>query len=324
MKSFARQLLRGLIAAVMLGMIVSASAQTYPARDITFIVPFAIGGSTDVIARQFAGQLEKALGRKINVENKPGGSGTIGASQIVQAKPDGYTIGLIPSEVLAYQPLVHPNLVYKSPDDYQPIVKLGDRPSVLFVRADAPWKTFADFVADVKKNPGKIRASVPGVGTLSDLVIQQFNKVAGVRIVTIPFTGGGPEAMLALLGGRVEAFVGSVSGNIGQVEAGKVRAIAVFQKGKHEIFPDATPVVDAGYKTSLQVAFHVVAPKGLPKDVLDRIVAASLQVARSDEMAKFSKKNDFVLDVKGPDAMKAELVQEGREFAELIKFIKAK
>jgi len=300
----------------------SNAAEEFPNRDITFIVPFGAGGSTDVIARQFAIQLEKVLGANLNVENKPGGSGSIGTNMLVQAKPDGYTIGIVPSEVLAYQPIVHTNLAYKGPDDYQPLVKLGDRPSILFVRSDAPWMTFEAFIAHARNNPGKVRASVPGVGTLSDLVIQQFNKVANVRIKTVPFTGGGPEAMVALLGGRVDAFVGSVSGNLGQVQAGKVRALAVFQKGKHEIFPEATSVVDAGYNTSLQVAFHVIAPNGLPKEVLDKLIAAAGQVARSEQFAKFSKPNDFKVDAKGPEAARTELRELGKEFAELIKFIK--
>lgn len=322
MAILARRAALALTAAAMLIATAAAQAQTYPNRDVRFIVPFGAGGSTDVIARQFATQLEKELPGNLNVENKPGGSGSIGASMIVQAKPDGYTIGVVPSEVLTYQPLVHTGLPYKTPDDYQPIVKLGDRPSVLFVRADAPWKTFEDFMAEAKKNPGKIRASVPGVGTLSDLVIQEFNKVAGVKIVTIPFTGGGSEAMVALLGGRVEAFVGSVSGNLGQVQAGRMRALAVFQKGKNDVLPDATSVVDAGYNVTLQVAFYVVAPKGLPKDVQDKLVAASARVARSDEFIQFTKKNDFTVDVKETDAARTALAELQAVFASLIEAAK--
>jgi tripartite-type tricarboxylate transporter receptor subunit TctC len=301
-----------------------AAAQAYPAHEITFIVPFAAGGSTDVIARQFTSQLELQLRAKVIAENKTGASGTIGTGAIVRAKPDGYTIGIVPSEVLTYQPIVHPDLPYRSPDDYQPIAKLGDRASILFVRADSRWRDFGEFMAELKAKPGKLRASVPGLGTLSDLVVQQFNKAAGVNLVTVPFSGGGSEAMIALLGGRVETFIGSVTGNLGQVQAGKVRALAVFQKGRHDIFPDATSVVDAGYDVALKVGFFVVGPKGLPKDVLDKLVTASLQVARSDEFAKFAKTNDFVPDVKAPEAARAELLQLGRTFSELDALAKPK
>lgn len=318
MKISGKRAAGGLLAALILSVTGTGYAQTYPDRDIRFVVPFGAGGSTDMIARQFAMQLEEVLDAEINVENKPGGSGTIGTGVIVQAEPDGYTIGLVPSEVLAYQPLVHTDLAYKTVDDYQPIAKLGDRPSILLVRTDAPWKTFGEFMADAKENPGKIRASVPGVGTLSDLVVRQLNKVAGVRIDTVPFTGGGSEAVVALLGGRVDSFIGSVSGNIGQIQAGNLRALAAFQKGQNEVVPDATSVIDAGYNVTLQVAFYVVGPKGLPDDVLDKLAEASLQVANSDKFAEFAKKNDLLLDVKGPKEARQALVDLGEDFSELI------
>lgn len=302
----------------------AAKAQAYPSKDITLIVPFAPGGSTDVIARQYAIQLGKELGRSITVENKPGGAGSIGTTEVLKSPADGYTLGLAAVEVLAYQPIVHPNLIYKSTADYTPIVKLGNRPSVLFVRADAPWKDFKAMVEDAKARPGKIRASVPGVGTMSDLVVQQFNKLAGVRIATVPFTGGGPEAMVALLGGRVESFMGSVSGNIGQIKAGQIKAIAVFQKGKSELLPDATPVVDAGYPVTLQVAFYVFGPKDLPKPILDRLSAASLKVANAPDFVAFGKENDLAADVKGPAEAKAELDEMGQVFRDLVQANKAK
>jgi tripartite-type tricarboxylate transporter receptor subunit TctC len=135
-----------------------AGAQTYPERELTFVVPFAAGGSTDVIARQFTSQLEQQLHGKVIPENKPGGSGTVGTGAIVRAKPDGYTIGIVPSEVLTYQPLVHPDLPYHSLDDYQPIVKLGERASMIFVRADARWRDFGEFMTEVKAYPGKLLA----------------------------------------------------------------------------------------------------------------------------------------------------------------------
>lgn len=317
---FSTRTLLGLVTAAFLAMPVAAHAQSYPERDITFLVPFGAGGSTDTISRQFATQLETVLGGNINVENRPGGSGTIGVNTIVGAEPDGYLIGVSPSEVLTYQPLVNSDLAYQTPDDYELIAKLGDRASVLFVKADAPWATFDEFLADVKARPGEIRAAVSGVGTLSDLVVQQFNKVANVKITTVPFSGGGSEGMIALLGGRVEAYMSSATGgSLGQVQAGKMRALAVFQKDAHPIFPDATSVVDAGYPVTLKVAFYVIAPKGLPAAVRDKLVEGSLEVARSEEFLDFSKSNDFTIDAKGPEETTVEVNELSEEFAGLIK-----
>jgi tripartite-type tricarboxylate transporter receptor subunit TctC len=324
MKNFTRQVVPGLMAAVLLCVTATAHAQNYPNRDITFIVPFSPGGVTDPISRQFTAQLEKALDGNVIVENKPGGSATIGTGAVVRAKPDGYTIGLGTNNSLAYQPLVNSGLAYKTPDDYQPIVKLCDSHSILTVRADAPWKTFQEFMVDVRKNPAKIRASVSGMRSSGDLTIQELNMVAGVKITTVPFTGGGGEAMVALLGGRVEALAGHGVSTLGQAKAGKVKVLAVFKKGKYELFPDAVSVFDAGYNATLPSAFYVIAPKGLPKDVQDKVVAASLKAVRSEEFLKFAKANGYASDAKGPEAVRAELVQQSKIFSDLIKFMEQK
>jgi tripartite-type tricarboxylate transporter receptor subunit TctC len=313
-----------LLAAVTLCFTLPAHAADYPNRDITFIVPFNPGGVTDPIARQFTVQLAKALGGNVNVENKPGGSATIGTGAVVRAKPDGYTIGLGTNNSLAYQPLINSGLAYKTPDDYQLIVKLGDSHSVLTVRADAPWKTFEEFMADVRKNPGKIRVSVSGRLSSGDLTIQELNMVAGVKITTVPFTGGGGEAMVALLGGRVEALAGHGVSTLGQAQAGKVRVLAVFKKGKHDLFPNAVSVFDTGYNATLPSAFYVIAPKGMPRDIQDKLMATALQVVRTEEFIKFTKANGYAADAKGADTVKMELLQQSKIFSDLIKFMEQK
>ena len=315
-----RNLLRGLAAATS-ALALCAGAQTYPSRDISFVVPYAPGGTTDPIARQFSALLEKELKVGINVENKAGGSATIGTGAVVRAKPDGYTIGLASNSVLAYQPLVSASLAWKNADDYQSIVKLADVPALIVVKADAPWKTFEEFMADVRKRPGKIRVSVSGIRTAPDLAIQQLNKVAKVKIATIPFTGGGGEAMVAVLGGRVEATAGYAPTVQGHVQAGTARVLAVFKKGRYAPFPDAASVVDAGYDVTLPVSYGVIAPKGLPADVRERLVAASMSAARSPVLAKFAQDNGMLVDAKGPEAMQAEMAQYGKTFAELIRYM---
>lgn len=298
-----------------------AKAQDYPNQDMTFIVPFNPGGGTDPISRQYAAQLEKLLGVNINVINKPGGSGSIGIGLILASPPDGYTIGIATNSALAYQPLINDGLSWKSPDDYTPLVKLDDLPAILVVRSDAPWKNFGEFMADVKANPGKIRLSNSGVGTLPDLMVAQLNKDAGVKITTVPFTGGSGEAMVALLGKRVEGYIGYGAAAVGQIQAGEVKVLAHFQKGKLEYFPDAESVIDAGYNVTLSTGNYVIAPKGLPADVKDKLAKASQEVVRSSEFLEFLKKQGFILDPKGPDEVAAELVQYNKDFAELLPLI---
>jgi len=176
-------------------------------------------------------------------------------------------------------------------------------------------------MAEVKRNPGKIRASNSGMGTIGDLVTRQMNKVAGVKIVPVPFSGGGGEAMVALLGGRVEAATGFSSGVVGQARAGKVRVLAAFKKGKYETFPEATPAFEAGYDVTLSATYYVIAPKGLPKDVQDKLVAASLRVMRGEEFLKFAKANGYLLDPEPmkPEAVREELFQQMKVFSDLLK-----
>lgn len=295
------------------------TAQTYPNRPITFVVPYAPGGSTDPVARQYAMQLQKILGVEVNIENKPGGSGTIGTGMVVRAKPDGYTLGLATNSILAYQPLVNTSLVFKSPDQYQPIVKLGEMPVILVVRADAPWQTFTEFVQHVKENPGKVRASVSGLRTVPDLLAQEFNKTAGTRLRTVPFTGGSGEALVALLGNRVEAtlFTGAV-GIPGHVQAGKVRVLAAFKKGVYDPVPQAQSTIDAGYNTTLTASFYVIAPKGLAPEVLDKLTKASMDIVQSTEFIKFSKEG-YALDPKGPNALRDEIIRDTNTFSDLLK-----
>ena len=298
-----------------------AQAQTYPTRDITLVVPYKPGGSTDPIARSYAAQLSKILPGQVNIENKPGGSATVGIGSVVRAKPDGYTIGLGTYSALAYQPLVNTGLPYKTPDDYTSIVKLVELPAVLTVRSDAPWKTFQEFIEDARKNPGKIRVSVSGIRESSDLALQQLNKAADLKLVSVPFTGGGGEALVALLGKRVEATIGFGPGSVGHVQAGTVRALAVFMKGTYPLFPEAASVVDAGYDANLQAVYNIVAPKGLPRDVHDKLVAASLVAVNSPEFIAFAKDKGYVADGKNPEQMRAELIVYSQKFKDLLQFL---
>lgn len=311
----------GLVGACLLG---QAQAQPYPNRDISFIVPYGPGGSTDPISRQFASQLERAFKVNVSVENKPGGSATIGTAAVIRAKPDGYTIGLTSNSVLSYQPLVNKSIAWKGPDDYQSIVKLVDIPTIIAVRADSPIKTFEDFMEMARKNPGKVRTAVSGFRTTPDLAIQELNKIAKVKIATIPFTGGGGEALVALLGGRVEASTGYAPTMLPHVQAGKIRVIAAFTKEKYFAFPEATSIVQAGYNVTLPASYGVLAPKGLPADIKDKLVTTSLAIGNSPEFAKFAQQHGLVIDVKGPKEMDDEMNEYTRIFRELIIFMDQK
>jgi tripartite-type tricarboxylate transporter receptor subunit TctC len=299
----------------------SRAAEEWPARDITFYVPYAPGGSTDPISRKYSELLEKQLKVKVIVENKPGASATIGTGAVIRAAPDGYTIGLGSSSSLAYQPLEMKGLAWKSASDYQSIAKLSDLPVILAVAAASRWKTLDDFIADARANPRKLKVSVSGLRSINDIAIQQFNKLSGLRIVTVPFTGGGGEATLAALGGRVDGSAGFAPGMKGQVDAGKLRVLAVFQQGKYDLMPDAKPIGETPWKDTFPVGYYVIAPNGLPKPVLEKLTAASKTIVESEEFKSFLKANGYTSDPKIGDDMKKELEDYDRKFRDIIKFL---
>ncbi len=322
MQSLSRRQLCAAGAAWAGGLALPARAAGYPERDITFILPWSPGGSVDAIGRQFSLGLEKALGGNVNVENRPGGSGTIGVGMVVRAKPDGYTIGYAGNGTLAYQPMVNKGLAWATPNDYQPLVKLFDMPTLLAVRTDSPFKNWADFLAAVRARPGQVRVGVSGLRTSSDMVLQQVNRLGNIKIRTVPFTGGSGESVLALLGGRIDAMAGYTEGVAGHVEGKAMRVIAVFQKGVYEPFPDATPVADRDFpEATLPATNYIIAPKGLPPDVLQKLTIATKAAVTSEEFRKFARKAGLVLDPIGADAIRAEIVRVTGTYATLIKFL---
>jgi tripartite-type tricarboxylate transporter receptor subunit TctC len=304
--------------------VLPARAAGYPDRDITFILPWSPGGSVDGIARQFCLQLEKQLGGNVNVENRPGGSGTVGVGMVVRAKPDGYTIGYAGNGTLAYQPMVNKGLAWSGTDDYQPLVKLFDMPTILAVRKDSPFRNWQDFHAAVKAKPNQIKVGVSGLRTSSDMVLQQVNRLGNIKIRSVPFSGGSGESVIALLGGRIDAMAGYTEGVIGHVEADTMRVIAVFQKGVYEPFPNATPVADNGYpEATLPATNSNLAPKGLPPDVLAKLVNGTKAAVTSEEFKKFAKKAGLILNPLGPAEIRDEIKKVTVTYAQLIKFLDA-
>lgn len=322
MNKFTRRKICAAAGALAGGMVLPASAAGYPDRDISFILPWSPGGSVDAIARQYCKQLEKVLGGNINVENRPGGSGTIGVGKVVRSKPDGYTIGYAGNGTLAYQPLVNKGLAWSSSEDFQPLVKLFDMPTILVVRKESPFKNWHDFLAAVKAKPNQVKVGVSGLRTSSDMVLQQVNALGNIKIRTVPFSGGSGESVLALLGGRIDAMAGYTEGVIGHVEADLMRVIAVFQKGIYEPFPMATPVAEHGFaEATLPATNYIIAPKGLTSDLLQKLVDGTKAAVTSEEFKRFAKKAGLILNPLGPSEIRAELQKVSGTYAALIKYL---
>ncbi len=291
----------------------------YPTSDITWIVPFAPGGTTDPISRTIAQELETILKTKIVVVNKPGASATLGTSEIVQAKPDGYTIGLSSNSAVGVQPHVL-KLPYAGPDTYQPLVRLTEQPEIISVRADAPWKTFQEFLEDARKNPGKLRVATVGKLTTEDMCLRQFGGLAKVNITSVPFSGGGGEALTALLGGHVEASTNKVGTIAPQVAAGKARVLAVLTGKRTPVFPDVPTVQEMGYNVTAPGAmFFAMGPKGLDKAVIDKLVSAITQAVKTETFQKFARETGLTAEPVGPEETAKQIKKDYDAYASILK-----
>jgi tripartite-type tricarboxylate transporter receptor subunit TctC len=260
-----------------------ASAQdTYTSRPITLIVPFPPGGVADIVGRPFADALSRELKSPVVIENKPGAGGGIGMGAVAKAKPDGYTlllalssISILPEadKVLGRAPL------YQL-DQFTPIARLTADPTVLAVRADAPWKTLQDFVADARKRPGAITYGSSGNYGTMHMPMEMLAHTAGLKLLHVPFTGGGP-AVIALLGGQVDALSTGPSTVLQHVKAGKVRVLASWGERRLASLPDVATLSESGYDAVFFQWSALFAPAGTPEPIVARLRDAA-RVAAAD------------------------------------------
>ncbi len=291
----------------------------YPNRNITFIIPYAPGGSTDPLGRFVMQKAEPALGVKVDVLNRPGATATLGTSEVVQSKPDGYTLGLGTGIATTVMPHTM-KLPYAGPDTYQPIVGLSESHDMLCVRADSRWKNLDDFIADVKSNPpNTFTVGTSGVLNGNDTGMVEFSRLVGVEVKRVPFSGGAGEIMQAMLGGHIDAGGCSVINARGLVEAGQIRVLAGYMWDPPE-FPGVQSFPGRGYKLTNQgLLMYIMGPKGLDKPVMDKLAKVFLDVANSPEWKKWCADNGQTLRPEGPEQLTKRLQQHYEANGKLIK-----
>jgi tripartite-type tricarboxylate transporter receptor subunit TctC len=239
-------------------------AQQFPAKEVQIVIPYAAGGATDLVFRALANSSQKYLGKAVVVVNKPGGGGAVGVTDVMRAKPDGYTLlsAITPLTILPHQ--VKTAFTYL---DFEPIINVVQDPVMFQVRADAPWKTLDEFLDYARKNPGMITVGNSGAGGGVHLIALAFEKAAGVKFNHIPFAGGGPS-VTALLGGHVNAVSVSPPEGIPHVKAGKLRIIALFSEKRMPDFPNVPTVREQGVEFAMGQWRGLAAPKGTPPEVV--------------------------------------------------------
>lgn len=270
-------MLRTLLACVLTAAATVAGAQdSYPSRPIQMIVPFPPGGVADLTGRPTAAAMEKALNQPVVVVNKSGAGGAVGMAQVAKAPPDGYTI-LMALSSISVIPLAD-RLQGRTPsyelNQLAPVALISADPTVLVVRADGPYKTLKDLVDAAKAKPGKINYGSSGVYGTLHVAMEIFANAAGIELFHIPYQGGGP-GVAALLGGQIDALASGPSAALGQIKAGKMRALAVWGDKRLASMPDVPSMKELGYDANFYIWSGVFAPAGTPAPVMQKLRAAA-------------------------------------------------
>jgi len=260
----------------------TASAQSgYPKNSISMVVGFSAGGPADVVARTLAPALNAALGVPLVIENKPGADGTIAATQVARAEPDGYTILLAPS-THAINASLYKKLPYDPINSFSPIALIGESPNIIAVHPSVPAKTVSELVAYAKRSDSGLNYA--STSSVTELATELLNLSAGVKMVKIPYKGAG-QAMPALLSGEVQLMVSSLMTLLPQVQAGRVRALAVTSRSRVDIAPNIPTVEESGlpgYEASTW--YGLFAPANTPKEVIVRLSQATAQIMKDKDL----------------------------------------
>ena len=285
-----------MLAGLMASFALSAAAQSaWPARPITMIVPFPPGGLADLVARPVAEAMSRDLGQPVVIENRAGAGGGIGMGVAAKAKPDGYTVLLALSSltVIPEADIVLGRQAMFALQDLRPIARFTADPTVLAVRADAPWKTVQQFVDDAKKRPGAINYGSSGSYGTMHVPMEILSQNAGIKMTHVPFTGAGP-AVVALLGGQIDAVSSGPATVLQQVKAGKLRVLAHWGSVPLGALPEAPSLKDAGYNAEYAQWSGLFIPKDTPEPIAQRL-RASARAAAQD-----GKVNDVILNAGSP------------------------
>ena len=259
-----------------------ASAQAYPARPITLIVPFPPGGSTDVGARMVADHMSRTLGQQIVVQNVSGAGGTVGSTRAMRADPDGYTILMGQMGTHAAAVALYPNLAYKPDVDFEPIGMVTAFPLIIAARKDFPPKDLKEFVAYLKANDSTLNQAHAGVGSIFFTTCLLLNSILGVKPTLVPFSGGAP-AMNALVAGQVDYMCADIVTGGPQLEPGRIKVYAIASAARNPAMPNVPTTTEGGLPAFQASAWNgLFAPKATPKPILDKLVDA-LDKALDDE-----------------------------------------
>ena len=300
----------------------AAAEGSWPDKVVHIIVPFAAGGSTDLVARRIGDALSKRIGPPIVVENKAGAGGLIGSSFVAQKPPDGYTLLMGTVSTHAIAPSVYANVPYDIVKDFTPLTMVGTIPDLIVVNPNVPAKNLSEFIALAKSKPGMVTYASGGKGTSSHLGSEYFAAEAGVRLNHIPFKGSGP-ALIDVLGGHVDMMLDVIMTSLEPLKSGKLRALAITSKTRSPLLPDVPTVAESGIPGFEAIIwFGLFAPAGMPADLQRRIAGQLDAVINEPEMKKFLLTQGIQAAGNGPGALATQIQSDIAKWSKVAQIAK--
>lgn len=280
-----RTLIGSIAASAALIATTTAFGQGYPAKPVKLVVPFAPGGTTDIVARVVAGKIPREFGQTIVVENKAGGGGVIGATETARAAPDGYSLGVATVSTIATVPAIQPKVPYNPLSDFTPIINVAATPNVITVHPSFPAKDFQGFLAELKNNPDKYSFASTGHGSITHLLMELFMSMSGTKMTHIAYKGAGP-ALTDVVGGQVSIMLDNLPSSLPHIKNGRLIPIVVAAPERLKELPNVPTFKEVGMEPVNRVAFYgIYGPKGLPKEVVSKVHGA-VKTALEDPSAR--------------------------------------